>query len=121
MNYKRTFGATIIQARGRHKPGVMNHTESRYAEHLEQMRMLGSIAWYSFESITLKLASDCRYTPDFVVMLPDGLIEMHEVKGFWRDDAKVKIKIASSKFPFRFLAFKPRTKKQGGGWIVQEF
>lgn len=33
-------------------------------------------------------------------------MECHEVKGFWTDDAKVKIKVAAEQYPFRFIAFK---------------
>lgn len=110
------------RARGQHKPGVMNGTEAAYAEVLELRKLAGNdIDWYAFEAITLKLAQDTRYTPDFVVMRHDGLMEMHETKGFWQDDAKVKIKVAAEKFPFRFLAAKKRPKKDGGGWEVTEF
>ena len=66
--------------------------------------MAGKILWYSFEGITLRLADRTTYTPDFVVMLANGELEMHEVKGFWTDDAKVKVKVAAEKFPFRFIA-----------------
>lgn len=80
----------------------MNKTEARYAALLEIRKRVGEIAWYAFEGITLKLGEDCRYTPDFAVMLTCGEMEMHETKGFFRDDAKVKIKVAAKMFPFRF-------------------
>ena len=32
------------------------------------------------------------YNPDYLVIYP-GHFEIHEVKGFWRDDARVKIKV----------------------------
>ena len=51
----------------------------------------------------------------------DGILEMHEVKGFWQDDARVKIKVAASIYPFRFVAVKARAKKHGGGWEVENF
>ena len=103
------------------KPGTQNGTEAEYARVLESRRQAGEIAWYAFEGVTFKLAADTRYTPDFAVMLADGMIEMHEVKGFWRDDAKIKIKVAAEMFPFRFVALKKRSKKSGGGWDVEEF
>lgn len=110
------------RARGQHKPGVMNSTELDYSTVLEARKQAGSdILWWVFESITLKLAQDTRYTPDFVVMRADGLLECHEVKGFWQDDAKVKIKVAAEKFPFRFLAVRKLPKKDGGGWETTEF
>jgi hypothetical protein len=109
------------RARGRHKPGVMNKTEAAYAAHLESERLCGEVEWFVFEAVTFKLAADTRYTPDFLVMMPMGFLECHEVKGFWQDDAKVKIKVAAAKFPFRFVAIKARAKKDGGGWSVEEF
>lgn len=54
-------------------------------------------------------------------MAADGVLELHEVKGFWSDDARVKIKVAADRFPFRFRAFKARAKRHGGGWAVEEF
>ena len=36
-------------------------------------------------------------------------------------DAKVKIKVAAEKFPFRFIAVAPIALKNGGGWNVKEF
>lgn len=112
-------------ARGRltrHKSGVMNKTEAAYAETvLEPRKRAGEIADYWFEVLTFKLAYDCRYTPDFVVMLPNGELECHETKGFWEEDAKVKIRVAASLFPFRFVAIQKQAKKDGGGWKEQEF
>lgn len=105
----------------RHKPGTMNKTEAEYAGILEVRKRVGEIADYWFECFTFKLAQDCRLTPDFVVMMPDGVLELHEVKGFWEGDAIVKAKVAAEKFPFRFIAVSKRAKKHGGGWNVREF
>lgn len=105
----------------RRHPGEMNKTEAAYAAHLDQRISAGEIAAYWFERLTLKLAADTRYTPDFMVQLPCGTIEIHEVKGFWEDDALVKIKVAASLFPFRFIAVSAIAKKAGGGWAIREF
>jgi hypothetical protein len=51
----------------------------------------------------------------------NGEIELHEVKGFWEGDARVKIKVAAEMYPFRFLAVKAQSKKAGGGWEVETF
>lgn len=107
--------------RGRRKAGEMNKTEAAYASHLEGRKLLGEVIWFAFEAVTFKLAADCRFTPDFIVQLADGVLEVHEAKGFWADDAKVKIRIAADKFPFRFVAVKRIAKKDGGGWKEQEF
>lgn len=108
-------------ALGRMKAGTMNRTEAAYAERLEEMKQAGTVVWYAFEGVTFKLADRTRYTPDFAVMLADGVMEMHEVKGFWRDDARVKIKVAAEMYPFRFIAVKAKPKKAGGGWSVEVF
>ena len=111
-------------ARGRLKTGERNKTEARYEHLLEMRKRAGEIVGYWFEGMTLKLADNTRYTPDFMVMLPDGMIEFHEVKGAWaifQDDAKVKIKVASAMYPFRFIAVAPIAVKNGGGWEVKEF
>lgn len=110
-----------MQALGRLPTGAMNKTERSYAGRLDQMKYAGKILWYGFEAIKLRLADNTFYTPDFAVMAADGVIELHEVKGFWTDDARVKIKVAADKFPFRFMAMKPRAMKAGGGWEVEEF
>lgn len=108
-------------ALGRLKTGQMNKTEERYAAHLEQLRIAGEILWYKFEAIKLRLADNTFYTGDFAVMAKDGVIEIHEVKGFWQDDARAKIKIAADMYPFRFMAFKARAQKHGGGWEAESF
>ena len=56
-----------------------------------------------------------------MVLPKTGLIEAHEVKGYWMDDARVKIKVAAAQHPVKFIAVKARTKKDGGGWEVEEF
>ncbi|MGJ8518040.1 DUF1064 domain-containing protein [Carnimonas bestiolae] len=107
-------------ALGRLPAGTMNKTEAAYAVELEARKQAGEIAWYAFEGVKLKLAKLTTYSPDFAVMRSDGLLEMHEVKGFYRDDAKVKVKVAAEKFPFRFLLIRKQAKKRGGGWDIEE-
>lgn len=110
-----------MQALGRLKTGQMNKTEEAYAKHLQNLQHVGQVAWYKFEGVKLRLADNTFYSPDFAVMLASGEMEMHEVKGFWQDDARAKIKIAADLYPFRFVAVKVKAKKDGGGWAVEEF
>lgn len=110
-----------VQALGRLKVGQMNKTEAAYAETLKARVMAGEVAWFKFEGLKFRLADNTFYTPDFAVMLSDGAMEAHEVKGHWQDDARAKIKIAADLYPFRFVAVKAKTKKDGGGWAVEEF
>lgn len=110
-----------MQALGRLKTGQMNRTEAAYAQLLEQRRQAGEVVWFKFEGIKLRLADNTFYSPDFAVMLADGQLEAHEVKGHWMDDARAKIKIAADMYPFQFIAVKPRAKRDGGGWSVEAF
>lgn len=94
-----------ITARAIHRPGKMNQLETQYGLHLCKLRDAGAILEYSFEVETLKIGEKrCSYTPDFRVIMPDGTIEFHEVKGFWRDDARVKLKAAAAQHPYVFRA-----------------
>ncbi len=108
-------------ALGRLKTGEMNQSESAYAQVLELRRRAGEVAWFKFEGIKLRLADNTFYTPDFAVMLAAGELELHEVKGFWGDDDRAKIKIAAALYPMRFLAVTKALKRDGGGWAVEEF
>lgn len=111
-----------IQALGRLKAGAQNKTEAAYeATVLRPAMSAGEVAWYRFEGLKLRLADNTFYTPDYAVMLSSGQIEVHEVKGFWTDDARVKIKVAAEQYPFRFIAVRAQTKKAGGGWDREVF
>jgi hypothetical protein len=95
----------------------MNKTEKARAIELEAMKRTGLIlAWY-YEKITIKLADDTRYTPDFFVVENDGACRFEETKGFWRDDAKVKLKVAAAQVPFRFFAFEGKPTQ----WTITEY
>lgn len=108
-------------ALGRLPVGTMNKTESAYADHLEMQRRAGAVEWFKFEALKFRLADLTFYTPDFVVLTSEGYLEAHEVKGHWEDDARVKIKVAASIYPIKFIAMKPIAKKHGGGWAAEEF
>lgn len=113
-----------LYALGRLKPGERNKTEAAYERELERRKSQGEILWYRFEGMTFKLAKDTRYTPDFMVMLANGEIQAHEIKGakaIFQCDAKAKIKVAAEMFPIRFIAIFPIAKKLGGGWTIEEF
>lgn len=111
-----------------HRPAIgrmaatkMNRTESRYALHLEQQLRAGELLWFRFEGLKFRLAEKTFYTPDFAVMRSTRELECHEVKGFWEDDARVKIKVVAGLFPLRFIAVRPVSKRDGGGWAIEKF
>lgn len=105
----------------RKKPGEMNKLEAERGAELEAMRERGEIVGWWFELVTLKLAADTRYTPDFLVVYPDGRTVVEEVKGRWEEDARVKIKVAAVLFPWEFVGLTKRTKADGGGWNREAF
>lgn len=111
-----------LQALGRLKAGQMNGTEQAYSNVLARMQAAGQILWFKFEGIKLRLADKTFYSPDFAVMRDNGQMEIHEVKGRWEDDARVKIKVAADIYPFRFLAVKGKhSKARGWEWETEEF
>ena len=83
----------------------MNKLEGRYYLYLMARQSRAEILKFEFEPEKFRLADNTFYTPDFRVVLPNGEIEFHEVKGFWRDDARIKFKVANEQHPmFRWIA-----------------
>lgn len=111
-----------MRARGRinHQPGVMNNLEIRYSVELEQRRALTKeLFCWRFEPLKFRLADKTFYTPDFMVQDMAGFIEFREVKGYWEEDARVKIKVAAEMFPmFSFVGI---TWDKQIGWVREEF
>lgn len=93
----------------------LNKTEAAYLDYLKSR---DDNEWIGVQNITLKLADDCRYTCDFSVVGANGRLIMLEVKGFFRDDAKVKIKVAARLFPW--IQFIVVQKTKGVGWTHTE-
>ena len=89
--------------------------EEQYRNMLELKYRACEILAYEYESITFRLAPKTTYTPDFLVVLPDGKVQIHEVKGFAREDAIVKFKVAAQQNPwFEFIMVK---KSKTEGWV----
>lgn len=95
---------------------VMNKTEAAYAQELENQKRVGLIAWWAFEPFKLRLADRTTYSPDFGSVDIGGHVLLTEIKGFLRDDANVKFKVAAEMFPF--FEFVMIRKQKGGGWGV---
>ena len=89
--------------------------EEQYNNMLELKYRASEILAYEYESITFRLAPKTTYTPDFLVVLPDGKVQIHEVKGFAREDAIIKFKVAAQQNPwFEFIMVK---KSKTEGWV----
>ena len=117
-----------MRGKGTVRKPEMNRGETSYRDHLEAQKRWGEIAEYWFELIKVRLADKTFYTVDFLVMLPDGALEGHEVKGrkgkadggetYWaEEDARIKIKVAAEVVPWPFFVVFP---KRGGGWAKVE-
>lgn len=108
--------------------GEMNKTERRYADDLDARIAAGEITRYWFEPFSLRLSNPpggqpARFTPDFLVLMPDGETFVDDVKGSGLDDnaAIVRAKCAAEMYPlWRFRIVKENRKKDGGGWTVKE-
>lgn len=110
-----------LQALGRLPAGTMNKTEAAYAAFLDTLMRCGDVIWYRFEGYKFRLADSTFYSPDFAVQRATGHLEMHEVKGFWTDDARVKIKVAADIYPHAFIAVQALPRSKGGGWKIETF
>lgn len=112
------------------KRGEMNGTEKAYAAELDVLKAAGEIADYWHEPFSLRI-SECdegqpaRYTPDFLILMPDGRTYLDDVKQGKKeyDDkaAVVRIKVAASQYPlWIFRTVRKQLKRDGGGFLVTE-
>lgn len=104
-------GGTRIKSR---LPDGMNKTEALYAAELDWRQRHGEIVAWHFEPIRLRLAHRTTYTPDFLLVFKDGRLQFVEIKGFLRDDAAIKFKLAREKYPFFGFTMLRRVRRQ---WI----
>lgn len=118
---------TEVAARGKQKnpANAPNKTERRYGHFLEGEKQAGRILYYKFGSVKLRLADECTYTADYLVMMSDGVLELHDVKAFYKstgkpgitDDSLAKMKLAAELFPIPVKA----VWEQDGVWKYREF
>lgn len=80
----------------------MNEWEREFAAQLEVRKQDGEILWWGFEPIRIRLASGAWYKPDFVTVDKQHRTEVYEVKGLWREAARVRFKVAVEKLPYQF-------------------
>lgn len=119
------LGLTPLKTPAVSKPRVrqdgkgMNKTEEEFFEFAKYDLSIiyPDAAWFA-QAITLKIANGVRYTPDVAVMYAGG-VAFYEVKGFLRDDAAVKIKVAAHQYRLsKFFLVTKRNRKAGGGWQI---
>ena len=93
----------VAHAIPRDLPAGMNKLEAAYRDELEAKRLGGLIREWSFNSVRLALGGGAWFKPDFFVVQADGTCEIHETKGFQREAALVRLKVAARLYPFRFF------------------
>jgi hypothetical protein len=109
--------SSLVGLEPRKRLSVMNKWELRYAGELEVQRVCGLIDCWEFEPRKLRLAPRTYYTPDFLVVR-NGEMEYHEVKGWLRDDASVKFKVAAEMYPAcTFIMVRKAKRSESGNWI----
>lgn len=91
---------------------AMNQTEEAFSLLLEKAKAAGEIRNWHFEPVTLKVAPNTRYRPDFLAVLPNGHWQFFEIKGYLRDDAAVKFKTAAERYPELSFMMIRREKKE---------
>jgi len=91
--------------------------EARYDQYLQTQKFARFIKEYWYEPFSIKLARKTFYKPDFLVETWDHRLTIIEVKGYMREDANVKLKVAARCLPcFRFLL----ARWQNGAWVWEE-
>ena len=100
----------------------MTKLEIAYGAHLGLQKAAGEILAFWFEEITLKLGPDVRYTPDWLVMRTDRVLELHETKPIggagirakggprFGNDSVVKLRACAGSFPFPCFIVTPEDK-----------
>lgn len=80
--------------------------EVKYADALEARLVKGEIQGWAYEPQVFNLDVNghriARYTPDFLINHLDGSDEIVEVKGYWRADARLRVKLFQALYP-RYL------------------
>jgi len=79
----------------------------------------GNIVWFDYEAMRLRIGKDAYYKPDFVTLSWGGSMTFYEVKGHWREAARVRIRAAAERY--RMFSFFAVSKPKGEGWKYEAF
>lgn len=109
----------VPQAVAHETPGAsLNKTEAEYLGMLQRDANNVTIMPQAVKLAVGIPGKRCWYTPDFLVVTAEGIIEMHEVKGpYEHDDSRRARLAAQAQFPFFRWVF---GQKKGGAWTVVE-
>ena len=94
-----------------------NKTEKEFEHFLDWMGHVSIVR----EGLGLRLGNGVVYWPDYVSRHPNTPDHLYvwEVKGFFRDDAAVKLKVAASLFPEFSFVLTWKDKSIQGGFSTQ--
>lgn len=95
----------------------MNKWETAFGQLLDEKKRSGQIDDFEFEALSFKLARGARYKPDWVAWSGARVI-CYEVKGHWREAARVRIKVAAHRY--RWASFVAVTRKNQQ-WSEERF
>ena len=93
--------------------------ERLYNAYLQGQLSSGIITWFWYHPFRIVLQAKPRiqYEPDFLVLLPGGDYEVHEVKGHFREKDKIRFKLAVAKFPqWKFYI----VQREEGAWNLTQ-
>lgn len=114
-----------LHGKGRHKGGkradlgglyVRSRWEANWARYLNFLQSQGQIISWAYEPETFEfpIKRGTRfYTPDFKVILPDGSVEYHEVKGYMTPESKTRAKRMAKYYPRIKIVMVERERYQG--------
>jgi len=112
-------GLLVSAPKGKPPASEMPKWEAAYErEVLMPAQHVGEVSrwrWHPFRFVLFP-GERQSYEPDFLVEMRDGSLEIHEVKGFEREDSIEKFKTAAQQHPwFRFVMV---TREKHGAWTV---
>lgn len=101
---------------------VRSRWEANWARYLNLLKAQGQIADWAYEPETFEFPvkrGNRFYTPDFRVVLPDGVVEFHEVKGWMSPESKTKLKRMAKYHPDVKIVLIEKERYQGVARTVQ--
>lgn len=100
----------------RHDP-YKNALERDWAGVLEALRRDGQLVAWHYEAFKLHLGGGAWFCPDFMLVWKDGEVSVDECKGFMREAAHVRLRVAAALFPFRIRLVR---RGKGRSWNIEE-
>lgn len=99
----------------------MNATEEAYNAHLRTRHAAGEVLWWAFNAVRLLITDGdfaAFYKPDFTVIMWDGTTQYHETKGFEREAAMLRLKVAAGIYTFAKFVL---VKRYESAWSYEFF